>query len=120
VVDKKKRISGVADQRLSGIFSALADPTRRAIVQRLAAGEANVSELAQPFSMSIQAVSKHLRILEESGLVSRTRLAQQRPCQLRPEALASANGWLEGYRQLWEASFDRLDQHLKNRRGSRS
>jgi DNA-binding transcriptional ArsR family regulator len=119
MVDKGRGGSGVAEQGLSAIFSALADPTRRAIVERLAAGEGTVGELAQPFSMSVQAVSKHLRILEEAGLVSRTRRAQQRPCRLRPDALASANGWLEDYRQLWENSFDRLDQHLKNRRGSR-
>ncbi len=109
---------GLEDRRLNAVFSALADPTRRAIVNRLAAGEATVGELAQPFSMSFQAVSKHLQVLEQAGLVDRSRRAQQRPCRLRPEALAYASGWLGDYRQLWEASFDRLDEHLTNQKGS--
>jgi DNA-binding transcriptional ArsR family regulator len=108
----------IGDQRLNVVFAALADPTRRAIVDRLASGEASVGELAQPFTMSFQAVSKHLRVLEQAGLVDRSRRAQQRPCRLRPEALALASGWLGDYRRLWETSFDRLDQHLTNPEGS--
>jgi DNA-binding transcriptional ArsR family regulator len=108
----------VDDRKLNAVFSALADPTRRAIVRRLASGEATVGELAQPFTMSFQAVSKHLRVLEQAGLVNRSRRAQQRPCRLRPEALADASGWLGDYRSLWEASFDRLDEHLVTQKGS--
>jgi DNA-binding transcriptional ArsR family regulator len=107
----------VEDRRLNAVFSALSDPTRRAIVHRLAAGEATVGELAQPFTMSFQAVSKHLRVLEQAGLVDRSRRAQQRPCRLRPEALAYASGWLGDYRQLWTTSFDRLEEHLTNQEG---
>jgi DNA-binding transcriptional ArsR family regulator len=106
------------DPRLNAVFSALADPTRRAILDRLASGEATVGELAQPFTMSFQAVSKHVRVLEQAGLVVRSRRAQQRPCRLRPEALAYASGWLGDYRRLWETSFDRLDEHLTNQEGS--
>ncbi len=109
----------VSDEMLGAVFSALADPTRRAIVERLASGEATVSELARPFSISIQAVSKHLHVLQQAGLITRSRRAQERPCRLRPETLASASGWLDGYRQLWETSFDRLEQHLENQKGSR-
>ena len=108
----------VGDDLLGPVFAALADPTRRAMVERLASGEATVSELAQPFPISIQAVSKHLRVLQQAGLITRSRRAQERPCRLRPETLASASGWLEGYRQLWEHSFDTLDQHLKRQKGS--
>ncbi|HEX3793511.1 MAG TPA: metalloregulator ArsR/SmtB family transcription factor [Acidimicrobiales bacterium] len=108
----------VDDRQLSAVFSALADPTRRALVRRLAAGEASVGELAEPFSMSFQAVSKHLQVLEQAGLVDRSRKAQQRPCRLRPQALAYASGWLGDYRQLWETSFDRLEEHLTNQKGS--
>jgi DNA-binding transcriptional ArsR family regulator len=113
-------ISGVDAQedRLNAVFAALADPTRRAIVQRLASGEATVGELAQPFTMSFQAVSKHVQVLEHAGLVHRSKRAQQRPCRLRPDALAYASGWLGDYRQLWEASFDRLDAHLTNQEGT--
>ncbi len=118
VVEYKTLAVGVEDQKLNAVFSALADPTRRAIVDRLASGEATVGELAQPFTMSFQAVSKHLQVLEQAGLVDRSRRAQQRPCRLRPEALAYASGWLGDYRQLWEASFDRLDEHLTNQKGS--
>ena len=92
----------MADDLLGAVFAALADPTRRAMVERLASGEATVSELAQPFSISIQAVSKHLGVLQQAGLITRSRRAQERPCRLRPETLASASGWLDGYRQLWE------------------
>jgi DNA-binding transcriptional ArsR family regulator len=118
MVDHGVVTDGVGDRRLNAVFSALADPTRRAIVDRLAAGEATVGELAQPFTMSFQAVSKHVRVLEQAGLVDRSRRAQQRPCRLRPEALAQASGWLGDYRQLWEASFDRLGERLINQKGS--
>ena len=114
----EERISDLEDHQLNAVFSALADPTRRAIVRRLASGEATVSELARPFTMSFQAVSKHVQVLEHAGLVGRTRRAQQRPCLLRPEALAHANGWLGDYRQLWETSFDRLDDHLTHQEGT--
>jgi DNA-binding transcriptional ArsR family regulator len=118
MVEKNTTATAVEDRKLNAVFAALADPTRRAIVDRLASGEATVGELAQPFTMSFQAVSKHLQVLEQAGLVDRRRKAQQRPCRLRPEALAFASGWLGDYRQLWEASFDRLDEHLTNSKGS--
>ncbi len=108
----------MTDERLGAVFSALADPTRRSIVQRLATGEATVSELAQPFSMSIQAISKHIQVLQEAGLIARSRRAQQRPCRLQAGPLASASVWLEDHRQLWETSFDSLDRQLKNKGGS--
>lgn len=114
MVEEKRSGVGVDERRLNAVFAALADPTRRAIVDRLSSGEATVGELAQPFSMSFQAVSKHLGVLEHAGLVDRSRRAQQRPCRLRPEALAYASGWLGDYRQLWATSFDRLEQHLTN------
>jgi DNA-binding transcriptional ArsR family regulator len=93
-------------------FAALADPTRRAILARLASGEASVTELAKPFAMSQPAISKHLKVLEGAGLISRGRDAQRRPCRLEVKPLADANGWLEGYRRLWEANFQRLDTLL--------
>ncbi|HEX4593839.1 MAG TPA: metalloregulator ArsR/SmtB family transcription factor [Bryobacteraceae bacterium] len=96
-------------QRLDATFAALADPTRRAILARLASGEASVLELAKPFAMSQPAISKHLQVLERAGLISRGRDAQRRPCRLQAKPLAEANGWLEGYRGFWESSFDRLD-----------
>ena len=105
---------GRTPERLDGVFAALADPTRRAILGRLADGEATVIELAEPFSISLQAVSKHLKVLEAAGLIARGRDAQRRPCRLRPEALAGADAWLEGYRLLWERSFDGLAQHLSD------
>lgn len=98
---------------ISTTFAALADPTRRAILARLALGETSVTELAEPFAMSMPAVSKHLRVLENAGLVERSRLAQQRPVRLRAEPLREALGWIEFYRQFWEGSFDRLDDYLK-------
>jgi len=101
-----------ADQ-LSSTFAALADPTRRAILARLARGEATVTELAEPFEMSLPAVSKHLKVLERAGLISRTKDAQWRPCRLEAAPLASATDWLERYRQFWSESFDRLDDHLR-------
>lgn len=118
MVEERKSGVEVDDYKLNAVFSALSDPTRRAIVRRLASGEATVSELAQPFAVSFQAVSKHLQVLEQAGLINRSRRAQQRPCRLRPEALSYASGWLGDYRQLWESSFDRLDEHLTNREGS--
>jgi DNA-binding transcriptional ArsR family regulator len=105
------------DPRLDALFSALADPTRRAIVRQLATGEATVTELARPFAMSLQAVAKHVQVLERARLVHRSRRAQQRPCHLRPAALAGSSSWLGDYRQLREASFDRLDRHLDDPEG---
>ncbi|HEY1708730.1 MAG TPA: metalloregulator ArsR/SmtB family transcription factor [Rhizomicrobium sp.] len=99
---------------LSATFSALADPTRRAILARLALGETTVSELAEPFDMSGPAISKHLKVLERAGLISRGREAQWRPCRLEPEALMTVDAWLEEYRALWNARFDRLDAYLKD------
>jgi DNA-binding transcriptional ArsR family regulator len=98
---------------LDATFAALADPTRRAILARLASGEASVTELAAPFSMSQPAISKHLKVLERAGLISRGRDAQRRPCRLEAKPLAEANEWLERYRQFWEASFQRLDDLLE-------
>ena len=99
--------------RLSATFSALADPTRRAILARLALGETSVSELAKPFKMSGPAVSKHLKVLEHAGLIARGRAAQWRPCRLEPAALKGVDDWLESYRRLWEERLDRLDDYLK-------
>ena len=94
---------------LDATFSALADPTRRAILARLAEGEASVLELAEPFAMSQPAISKHLKVLEHAGLISRGRDAQRRPCRLNAAPLAEADDWLENYREFWEESFERLD-----------
>ena len=101
-----------ASQRLDTTFAALADPTRRAILARLALGETSVMELAEPFAMSQPAISKHLKVLERAGLVSRRREAQRRPVRLEPRPLAAANDWLETYRSFWEARFQRLDALL--------
>jgi len=98
---------------MSSTFSALADPTRRAILARLALGETSVTELAEPFEMSMPAVSKHLRVLERAGLIARSREAQFRPCKLKPEPLKQAWGWIGDYQQFWEESFDRLDAYLQ-------
>lgn len=98
---------------LSLTLSALADPTRRAILARLAQGEASVNELAAPFAISQPAVSKHLKVLEQAGLVSRGRKAQLRPCRLEAGPLRDLAGWLESYRRFWDQSFDRLDAYLK-------
>ena len=98
---------------LSLTFAALADPTRRAILSRLAAGEASVTELAQPFDMSLPAVSKHLRVLKKAGLVTRTRDAQWRPVKLAPAPLKVVAEWVDRYREMWEARFDRLEQYLE-------
>jgi len=94
-------------------FSALADPTRRAILARLGSGEHSVSELAQPFDMTMPAVSKHLKVLEKAGLIERGRKAQWRPCRLQAAPLKTASEWIEQYRRFWEESFDRLDDYLK-------
>jgi DNA-binding transcriptional ArsR family regulator len=102
----------IADQ-LSNTFAALADPTRRAILSRLAEGETSVSELAEPFRMTLPAVSKHLKVLERAGLISRSREAQKRPCKLEPAPLKEAVSWIEQYRRHWEESFDRLEDYLK-------
>lgn len=99
--------------RLSETFAALADPTRRAILARLMKGEASVNELAEPFKMSTPAVSKHLKVLERAGLISRSRERQWRPCRLNVEPLKNASNWIEHYRKFWEESFDRLDLYLK-------
>src|SRR5436309_14009203 len=98
--------------RLSLTFSALADPTRRAILARLISGEVSVTELAEPFAMSLPAVSKHLKVLERAGLITRGREAQWRPCRLKAGPLKDAADWLEHYRQFWEQSLDRLDDYL--------
>ena len=105
------------DDLLSTTFAALADPTRRAILARLALGETSVSELAEPFAMSLPAVSKHLKVLERAGLISRGRSAQWRPCRLDPGPLRDAAGWLEHYRRFWDESFDRLDEYLDQLQG---
>jgi DNA-binding transcriptional ArsR family regulator len=110
----------VVDQ-LTSTFAALADPTRRAILSRLAEGEATVNELADPFPISVQAVSKHLKVLERAGLITRGRSAQLRPSRLHVEPLREAVEWLETYRQFWQGSFDRLDERLQaTRKGSRN
>jgi DNA-binding transcriptional ArsR family regulator len=98
---------------LSTIFAALADPTRRAILARLAKGEATVTELAAPFEMSLPAISKHLKVLQRAGLIEQGRQAQWRPCRLRPERLRDVADWVGAYRRHWEASFDRLDDYLR-------
>ena len=101
------------ESHLSGTFGALADPTRRAILARLASGQATVSELAEPFAMSGPAISRHLRVLERAGLISRGRQAQWRPCRLIAAPLKDAADWLAQYRRFWEQSFDRLDDYLR-------
>ena len=98
--------------RLSATFAALSDPTRRAILARLALGETSVSKLAAPFDMSLPAISKHLKVLERAGLITRGRDAQMRPCKIEVKALQEAGGWLEEYRRLWEERLDRLDDYL--------
>src|SRR5881396_85501 len=102
----------MAPNHLDTTFAALADPTRRAILARLASGQASVTELAEPFAMSQPAVSKHLKVLEHAGLISRSRDAQRRPCRIEAKPLEEATCWLEDYRQLWETRFERLDELL--------
>jgi DNA-binding transcriptional ArsR family regulator len=104
----------MSDDALSHVFAALADPTRRAILARLAQGEASVTELTAPFSMSMAAVSKHLKVLERAGLITRGRDAQWRPCRLEAAAFKDPTDWLERYRQYWDSSLDRLDSHLRD------
>ncbi|MBK7054054.1 MAG: winged helix-turn-helix transcriptional regulator [Leptospiraceae bacterium] len=99
--------------KLSLTFGALADPTRRAMLARLSKGEASVSELAEPFDMSMPAITKHLKVLEKAGLITRGKDAQWRPCHLKTEPLHEANNWLDQYRKFWEERFDRLDEYLK-------
>lgn len=98
---------------ISVTFAALSDPTRRAILERLALGEASVTELAAPFDMSLPAITKHLKVLEGAGLITRSRNAQWRPCKLQAKPLQDASDWIEQYRQFWEESFDRLEDYLK-------
>ncbi len=102
----------MAPDQLDAVFAALADPTRRAIIAKLAKGETSVMQLAKPFEMSQPAISKHLRVLEKAGLISRSREAQRRPCRLEAKRLAEANAWLERYRDFWEGRFQRLDALL--------
>ena len=103
----------MTEDQLSTTFAALADPTRRAILARLASGACSVTELAEPFEMSMPAVSKHLRVLERSGLIARSREAQWRPCRLEPAPLKEVAAWIEQYRAIWEGRLDRLDTYLK-------
>ena len=103
----------MATDRLSATFAALADPTRRAILARLTLGETTVNQLAEPFEMSLPAISKHLKVLENAGLSTRGREAQWRPCKIETQALRSVDEWLENYRKLWEERFDRLDDYLR-------
>ena len=103
----------MADDQLSLTFAALADPTRRAILARLADGEATVNELAEPFDVSLQAISRHLKVLERAGLISRGRDAQYRPCRLEAESLDVAADWIQRHRVVWEDRFDRLEQHIR-------
>ena len=102
---------------LDARFAALADPTRRAILARLTRGEATVTELAAPFTMTQPAITKHLKVLERAGLITRGRDAQRRPCRLRPEAIKDVAEWTETYRQFWEESYDRLDEYLEEMKG---
>ena len=106
-------VTAAVEQRLDATFAALADPTRRAIVARLAAGDATVNELAQPFDLSLPGISKHLKVLERSGLITRRRQAQFRPCHLERQALDAAVDWIEANRRLWSDRFDKLDDHLR-------
>ena len=103
----------MAADHLSITFGALADPTRRAILARLTKGEASVTELAKPFDMTLPAISKHLKVLERAGLISRSRDAQWRPCRLKAQRLEEAADWVGRYREFWEQSFDRLEDHLR-------
>jgi DNA-binding transcriptional ArsR family regulator len=113
-------VTELSDERLDAAFAALADPTRRAIVSRLARGDATVSELAAPFAMSLPGISKHLKVLERSGLISRGRDAQFRPCHLEVGALDQTLDWISTHRQIWNERFDKLDVHLRDlRSGSR-
>ena len=103
----------MSPDRLNSTFAALADPTRRAILARLALGETSVTELAEPFEMSMPAISKHLKVLERAGLIARSRDAQWRPCRLEARRLEEVADWVEPYRRFWEESFDRLDEYMR-------
>ena len=103
----------MSPDHLSTTLAALADPTRRAILARLALGETSVTELAEPFAMSLPAVSKHLKVLERAGLIKRSREAQWRPCRLETDSLREASEWVNRYRRFWESSYDKLDAHLQ-------
>jgi DNA-binding transcriptional ArsR family regulator len=107
----------MSSKTLDSTFAALADPTRREILVRLASGEASVKELAEPFEMSLPGISKHLKVLERAGLISRGRVAQSRPCRLEARPLKEAADWVERYRLFWEESFDRLDDYLQEIQG---
>jgi DNA-binding transcriptional ArsR family regulator len=109
----EKLVTAAVEERLDATFAALADPTRRAIVARLALGDATVNELAQPFDLSLPGISKHLKVLERSGLITRSRQAQFRPCHLERPALDVALDWIETNRRLWSERFDQLDAHLR-------
>jgi DNA-binding transcriptional ArsR family regulator len=113
-------IAHLPADRLSATFAALADPTRRAILARLALGETSVSQLAEPFAMSMPAVSKHLKVLERAGLITRSRAAQMRPCKIDPTALKGVDAWLGEYRRLWEERLDRLEDYLKTLQASQA
>jgi DNA-binding transcriptional ArsR family regulator len=102
----------VVEEDLSRTFAALADPTRRAIVARLAEGEATAGQLAEPFALTQQAISKHLKVLEQAGLITRSQVAQRRPCRLRPDQLDTAAAWIERHQRMWADRYDQLDQHL--------
>jgi DNA-binding transcriptional ArsR family regulator len=106
-------IMAMANDQLSITFAALADPTRRAILARLARGEATVSELAEPFDLSLPTISKHLKVLQHAGLISQGRKAQWRPCRLEAEPLKEVAGWVAEYREFWDESFSRLDEYLR-------
>ena len=109
----KVKYTSMSADHLSATFAALADPTRRAILARLAAGESSVTEIARPFAISLPAITKHLKVLERSGLITRSRDAQWRPCRLEAGPMKEAVDWLQHYRRHWEESFDRLDEYLK-------
>jgi DNA-binding transcriptional ArsR family regulator len=113
VVKVQEATVAVLEDELSRTFAALADPTRRAILGRLAEGEATVNELAEPFALTQQAVSRHVKVLEHAGLISRGRVAQSRPCRLAPDRLDVAAGWISDQRQMWADRYDRLDRHLE-------
>ena len=107
-------MSSTAADKLDAAFAALADPTRRAILARLAQGERTVNELARPFELSLPAISRHLRVLEDAGLLERSREGRKRPCRIQPRALKDVSDWLEHYRRLWDERLDRLDAYLRD------
>jgi DNA-binding transcriptional ArsR family regulator len=111
-------VSERAADELTATFAALADPTRRAILTRLSAGEATVNQLAEPFALTQQAISKHIKVLERAGLISRSRAAQARPCRIEPARFEAASGWMDRHRQLWHERYNRLDEHLATLEGA--